>query len=396
MKLVFKKDDLLNAINIVSRAIPTRTTNPILECILFDAAGASIQLVANDTDLGIETEVEGSILESGKVALDAKLISEIIRKCDKGDSEIIISCDENYLAVIKSDNSVFKIQGRDGEEFPYLPEIEKENYISISQFTLKEVVRQTIFAAAPNDNNKMMGGEFIEVNNDSVKFTTLDGHRIAIRKIMMKDSYGIFNAIVPVRSLNEISKIVSGDNEKEIIIHFSKNHLLFEFDNTRVICGIIEGEYFRISHMISNDHDTKVTINKSELISNIDKSMIFVRESDHKPIILNISGNQMNISIKSSFGTMDGDIMCHKEGNDLKIAFNPKFLIDALRAIDDEEVNLYFTNSKSPCFIKDENEKYIYLILPVKVSSLGERKRNPYLQGPPLLLCLTRNYACLT
>jgi len=364
MKLIFKKEDLLNSINIVSRAIPTRTTNPILECILFDAE-KEIRLIANDMELGIETIAEGEIEEKGRIALDAKLINEIIRKTDSNESQIIIESDESYVTTIKSDNSEFKIQARDGNEFPYLPYIEKNGYISISQFTLKEVVKQTIFSAAINDNNKMMGGEYIEVKSDRVRFTTLDGHRISIRNISMKDSYGEEKAIVPVRNLNEISKIVSGDNEKEIIIYFSKNNLLFEFDKTRVVCGIIDGEYFKIDHMLSKDSETKIKINKNELINNIDRALIFVRENDHKPIIMTITENNMNINIRSSFGTMKGDILCNKEGKDLKIAFNPKFLIDALRAIDDEEVNLYFTNSKAPCFIRDDDEKYIYLILPV-------------------------------
>ena len=153
--------------------------------------------------------------------------------------------------------------------------------------------------------------------------------------------------------------------EKEVIIYFSDNHLLFEFDDTTVICGIINGEYFKINHMLSPDHDVKVRINKAKLISYIDRSLIFVRENDHKPIIINITNNNLNISIKSSFGTMDGDIECEKIGKDLKIAFNPKFLIDALRAIDDEEVDIYFTNAKAPCFIRDTEENYVYLILPV-------------------------------
>jgi len=364
MKLVFKKEDLLNGINIVSRAIPTRTTNPILECILFDAE-TEIKLIGNDMELGIETIVDGDIEEKGRIALDAKLINEIIKKTDSNESKIIIESDSSYLTTIKSDNSIFKIQARDGDEFPYLPYIEKNGYISISQFTLKEVVKQTIFSAAVNDNNRMMGGEYIEVKSDKARFTTLDGHRISIRNINMKDSYGEEKAIVPVRNLNEISRIVTGDNEKEIIIYFSKNNLLFEFDKTRVVCGIIDGEYFKIDHMLSKDSETKISINKNELINNIDRSMIFVRENDHKPIILTITDNNLKISIKSSFGTMDGDILCHKEGKDLKIAFNPKFLIDALRAIDDENVDLYFTNAKAPCFIRDDEEKYIYLILPV-------------------------------
>ena len=362
MKLTFIKEELLNGINIVSRAIPVRTTNPILECILFDASEGKIKLTANDMDLGIETIVAGEIIEPGKVALDAKLISDIVKKCE-GDVEITTGT--GFHSVIKSEDAVFHIQGRDGEEFPYLQKIEKKEYISISQFTLKEIVRQTMFSAALNDSNKMMGGEYIEVRGNKVRFTTLDGHRIAIRNVEMKEDYGMMKAIVPVRSLNEISKIVSGDNEKEIIIAFSRNHLLFEFDETTVICSVIDGEYFRIEHMISDNYETKISVNKSRLISYIDRSMIFIRENDHKPLILTMTEGNINLSIKSSFGSMDGNIECEKTGNDLKIAFNPKFLIDALRVIDDENVNLYFTGAKAPCFIRDAEKNYIYLILPV-------------------------------
>ena len=364
MKLLFRKEDIQNGINIVSRAIPSRTTNPILGCILINASAGEIKLTANDMDLGIETVVEGTIEEKGSVALEAKLLTDIIRKCDSPDSEISITTN-GLTTVIDADSSKFTIQGRDGEEFPYLPMIEKDSYMSISQFTFREIVRQTAFSASISDTNRMMSGELIEVKENTARFTTLDGHRISIRNVTLKDSYGEMKAVVPVRSLNEISRILSGDNEKEILIYFSRNHLLFEFDRTVVVCSLIEGEYFRIDHMLSRDSETRVRVSKQGFISLIDRAMIFIRENDHKPIILNISEDHINISIRSSFGTMDGDVPCSAEGKELKIAFNPRFLIDALRAIDDDQVDIYFTNAKAPCFIRDEKESYIYLILPV-------------------------------
>ena len=364
MKLSFRKEDLQSAVSIVSRAIPTRTANPILECILFDAEAAQIRLIANDLELGIETKAAGIIEERGKIALDAKLISEIIRKAE-GDGEITISSEPDLSVTIKSDGSVFRIQGRDANEFPYLTYVEKDHYITLSQFTLKDVVRQIMFSANLNDSNKMMGGANVEVNGTNVRFTTLDGHRVAVRNIEMKDDYGQITSILPVRSLNEISRIIPGDNEKEVAVFFSKNYALFEFDDTSVLTRVIDGEYFRIAHMLTKDHDTSIHVNKNRLISAVDRSMIFVRESDHKPIILNLTEEGINISIRSAIGAMDEDIPCEKKGRDLKIAFNPKFLLDALRVIDDEEVDLYFTNAKAPCFIRDEKESYIYLILPV-------------------------------
>lgn len=304
-------------------------------------------------------------MERGKIALDAKLFYEIIRKLPDSASEVIITSDERFNTTIACENAVFNIQGRDGEEFSYLPYIERDEYISLSQFALKEAIRQTIFSISPNDSNKMMAGELLEVKDDILKIVSLDGHRVSIRNITLKDHYNDHKVIVPGKTLSEISKILTGDNEKEILIFFSDNHILFEFDDTIVVSRLIEGEYFRIEHMLSSDYETRVKVNKRDFMDNIDRSMILIRDSDRKPIILNVEDHNVNMKVKSSFGSMNADVAAYKTGKDIKIGFNPKFFMDALRVIDDEEVELYMMNPKSPCFIKDEDGTYIYLILPV-------------------------------
>ena len=365
MKLEFKKDALLNGINIVSKAIPSRTTMSILECILIDADAGEIKLTGNDMELGIETKVEGSILERGKIALEAKLFYEIIRKLPDGDTPVTITSDNRFNTVIECENAVFNIQGRDGEEFSYLPYIERDQHISLTQFTLKEASRQTIFSISPNDSNKMMAGELLEVKDDFLKVVSLDGHRISIRNIQLKEHYDNHKVIVPGKTLSEISKILTGDNEKEVLIYFSKNHILFEFDDTVVVSRLIDGEYFKIDHMLSSDYETRVKLNKRDFMDNIDRAMILIRDSDRKPIIMNVEDSNVNMRVKSAFGSMNANVPAHKSGKDIMIAFNPKFLLDALRVIDDEDVELYMMNPKSPCFIKDEEGSYIYLILPV-------------------------------
>ena len=369
MKLTFQKTALLNGINIVLKAVPSKTTMPILECILIDASTDEIKLTANDMELGIETKVEGDILEKGKIALDAKLFSEIARKLSDSDSLVTIESDEKFNTVITCENSVFKIQGKDGEEFSYLPYIERNKNITLSQFSLKEVIRQTIFSISVNDSNKMMTGELFEVNGDTLRVVSLDGHRMAIRKIVLKDQYESTKVIVPGKTLNEISKILTGDNEKEVQIFFGANHILFEFDDTIVVSRLIEGEYFKVDQMLSSDYATKVSLNKKDFLDSIERASILIRENDKKPIILNIEDSKMSLKLNSSFGTMNAEILIHKTGQDLMIGFNPKFLSDALRIIDDEDVTLYMMNAKSPCFIKDEEENYIYLILPVNFNA---------------------------
>lgn len=363
MKLTFEKSDLLNAINIVLKAVPSKTTMSILECILVDASSGEIHLVGNDMELGIETVVAGSIFETGKIAIDAKLFSEIIRKLP--DSTVSLTADENYNVSIQCEKALFNISGKNGEEFSYLPQIEKENHICISQFTLKEIIRQTIFSIAPNDSNKMMSGELFQVNGNRLRITSLDGHRISIRKIEMKENYEEEKVVVPGKTLMEISKILSGDKDKEVLIFFSRNHILFEFDQTTVVSRLIEGEYFKVDQMISSDYETKLVLNKKDFLDCIERSILLVRETDKKPIILTIGDSEMEISMNSVIGSMKEEIPVNKTGQDIMIGFNPRFLMDALRVIDDEQVTLYMINSKAPCFIRDEKENYIYLILPV-------------------------------
>lgn len=369
MKLVCSKSNLLSGVQIVSKAVSNKTTMSILECIMVDASKGVITLTANDMDLGIETIIEGKIVENGFIALDAKIFLEIVRKLP--DSEITIETDSSYKTLITCEKSKFTIIGKSGEDFSYLPVVEKEDSIVISQFTLKEVVRQTIFSISDSDNNKMMSGELFEIRGNEMKIVSLDGHRISIRKIELKEEYAPKKVIVPGKTLNEVSKILPGGADNLVTISFTQKHIVFEFDNTTVVSRLIEGEYFRIDQMLSSDYETKVKINKKELLNCIDRATLLVKEGDKKPIIMNILDGSMELRINSLLGSMNEDIDIEKQGKDLMIGFNPKFLIDALRVIDDEEVELYMVNPKAPCFIKNPEETYIYLILPVNFSTVS-------------------------
>ena len=369
MKIVCTKSNLLSGVQIVSKAVPSKTTMSILECILLDTRNGEIKLTANDMELGIETIIEGEIIEKGMIALDAKIFLEIVRKLP--DNNITIETNDSYKTTITCEKAKFNIIGKSGEDFSFLPEIERNDSVILSQFTLKEIIRQTIFSIADNDNNKLMTGELFEINNDTLKVVSLDGHRISIRKILLKNSYENKKVVVPGKTLNEISKILSGDMDKDISIYFTDKHILFEFDTTIVVSRLIEGEYFKIDQMLSSDYETKVKINKKELLDCIDRATLLVKEGDKKPVIINISDGSMELKMNSTVGSMDEEIDITKEGKDLMIGFNPKFLIDSLRVIEDEEVDLYMVNPKAPCFIRNTEESYIYVILPVNFTTVN-------------------------
>ena len=369
MKIICSKTNLLNGVNTVSKAVPSKTTMSILECILIDATKGEIKLTANDMELGIETIIEGEIMEKGTIALDAKIFLEMVRKLP--DNDVTIETDPTYKATIICEKAKFNIVGKSGEDFSYLPQIERSESIMISQFTLKEVIRQTIFSIADNFTNKILTGELFEINGDILKVVSSDGLRISLRKIHLKDSYPAKKVIVPGKTLSEISKILSGDVDKDVSIFFTDKHILFEFDNTTVVSRLIEGEYLKIDNILSADYETKIKLNKKEFLGCIDRSTLLIKEGDKKPIILNILDENMELKMNSIVGSLDEELDISKMGKELMIGFDPKFLIDALKVIDDEEIEIKLLNSKAPCFIKDDEENYIYLILPVTFSNIN-------------------------
>ena len=195
MKIICSKTDLLNSVNIVMKAVSSKSTMPILECIVIEVKNDRIKLTGNDMELGIETMVKGEVLADGAVAINAKIFSDIIRKLP--DNAITIETDDAFMTHIRCEKAKFDIAGRNNDEFPLLPKIEKECFIELSQFSLKEIIRQTVFSISDNESNKIMTGELFEITGNELKVVSLDGHRISIRKITLKESYDPIKVIVP-------------------------------------------------------------------------------------------------------------------------------------------------------------------------------------------------------
>ncbi len=368
MKIICNKSDIMNGVNISLRAVPGKTTMPILDCIVIRANAQNIKFITNDMEIAIETIVDGIVVDEGSVAINAKIFAEIVRKLP--DSTITIETTNYYMTTIKCEKLEFTISTKSDEEFPAIPYVEKNDAIVMSQFSLKEIIRQTVFCISDNESQKLMTGELFEVNGDEFRVVALDGHRVALRKIHLKEKYKYTKAIIPGKTLNEIVKILSGELNDNVSIYFTANYVLFEFKNTIVLSRLIEGEYYKINQMISGEYETKLKVNRREFTDSIDRSTLLIRETDKKPIILDIKDYNMNLKVNSQIGSMNEDVEINKEGKDIAIGFNPKFLLDVLRVIDDEELYIYMTNSKAPCFIKNNDDTYIYLILPINFNSM--------------------------
>ena len=350
MKIICKKADLVKAVQTVSKAVPMKSSITILECILLRAEKEKITLTGNNLELGIETMMSGNIEEEGSIAIQAKVFGEIVRKLPEGD--VVLETGEKDQATVRCKKTKYNLAVKSAEEYTCIPDVERKNRVMISEFDLKEAIRQTIFSVADTTTKKAM-----------------TGHRISLRKVKLKKEYEPRKVIVPGKNLAEMIKIIGGDPEKEVAVYFTENHIQFEIENTRAISRLIEGEYLKVEQLLSKDYGTKIKVQKKELQECIDRAGLLLKDDAKKPIILNIEENILSLEVASNMGSMNESMFIVKEGEKLRIGFNPKFLLEMLRVIDDEEVFMYFTNAKTPCTVRDEKDSYVYLVLPVNLSA---------------------------
>ncbi len=363
MKVLCKKELLLKALNTVSKAVSQRTTMEILKCIVLKTSENELVLTANDQILGIEKRIEAEVENEGVIAINASLIINLINTLPE--SNVCFETSSQNTVKITCENKKSVIPYLNADDFIQLPKVDENNFIKVSQFTVREMINKVNFATSASDINSAMNGINIEVNKNKLRMTALDGHRVAIRNSELKEEYSKFSAIVPANSLNNISKITTGDSDEIMTICFSKNHIMFEFEKTKVISRVIDGEYFKIDSLLKEVGKTKFDINRKEFLECLNYFMNFTSESDKKPVIMKIKDNELSLNLKSNRGQAEDHLLIHKDGKDLKIAFNPKLLIDALRVIEDENVTLSMVEFNTPCIIKDEEENYTYIVLPV-------------------------------
>lgn len=363
MKFICSKSELAKAVSIALRAVPSKTTSSILESILITADEQGISLQSNNMDLGIYTVCTGMVIVPGKIALEAKLFSEIIRKLP--DNDIIIETTDTYQALITCEKLNYTLAAKPGDDFIPIPIPEKNNPVTLSQYTLRQIINQTLCTVIVGDSSNVLTGELFEIQNDMFRVVALDGHRVSIRRIALKEDFGKIRTIIPGKTLSEISKILNGNTEDEVTMYFSDNFAVFEFDSTIVVSRILEGEFYNVDNMISNDYMTKITISRRGLIDCIERATLLVKEVEKRPLVFSISDNQMDIRINTPLGSMNESIDISKDGKNIRIGFNPRLMGEILRVIDDDVISMYFNTAKSPCFIKDDNQAYVYVILPI-------------------------------
>lgn len=367
MKIKCAKSVLIDYINIVNKAVTGRTTLPILECILLTADENGFRLLANDLELGIETKnIDAEIEKFGSVALNAKMFNDIIRSLP-GET-VSISVNEQYITLIKSGKSEFKILGLSGEEFPYLTEVEREQEYIVPAVTLRDMIRQTIFSVSKDESKTYMTGELFEISDNILSIVSVDGFRVSLCTFGLEAEIPDISAILPAKTLDEISKILPQEDASEVSIYFTEKHALFDMENCRVVSRLIEGEFMNYRNVFTEDYTTIINVDREQLSSSIDRSSLISRDSKKMPVKLSIAGGRLVITSNTELGNAYDEMSVEQDGVDLEIAFNPKFITDVLKQISEERITMQFTTPLSPCIIKGvESRDFKYLILPLRL-----------------------------
>jgi len=364
MKIICSKEDLLEGINVVQKAVSTKTTLPILEGILLEADD-KLKMTGNDLEIGIECYVNADIQRKGSIVLNSKMFGDIVRRLPE--SEVLMEVKENNKVVIECENSLFEIKGISPEGFPQLPSIERENGIKISQKILKDMIKQTIFAVSVDENRPVLTGSLFEYKDGNLAIVSIDGYRLAMRKINPDNEVQDRNLIIPGKTLNEIARIIQPIDD-ELSIYTAGNQILFDMGNCILVSRLIEGEYLNYTGIIPKEYETKVTVNVKDLLACFERvSLVITNDERRYPVQLNISDEMIVITSNTEIGNAREEIRIEMEGKKQAISFNPRYFIEALRVIDNETVSICFTSNVGPCIIKPlQGDSFIYLILPIR------------------------------
>ena len=369
MKFVCYKDKIIKALNSVVKGVASKTTMPILEGILIQTNDNEIKLTTYDLEIGIEYVIESEVKEQGSTVVNAVMFSEIIRKLP--DTQIYISLNDKNLLQIECEGSLYKLATMNPEEFPELPKIEIENSIELEQNTLKNMIRKTTFAVSTEETRPIFTGCLIETDNNKLNLVAVDGFRLALRSVYLNKKTNNFNAVIPGKTLNELNKILL-DSFEPVKIGISKNQALFEMDNCKVVTRILDGEFLNYRNVIPSNWETRIRVNKANLQDCFERISLISSSSIEKekkyPVKVQVDIGKVTISCTNQTGDAKEEMYISTEGKNLEAGFNPKYFLDSLKVIDDEEIYVEFGTSISPCLIKStESNDYVYMILPIRI-----------------------------
>ena len=367
MKFICSRDRLMEAISIVQKAVSTRSTLPILDGILIEASSIDgVTLTGYDLETGIEAHLDSDVTENGAIVIHSRLFGEIVRKLP--DNQVLIESNAQMQISIESGSSVFSIKGMSAEGFPKIPVVADAEKITLPQNLLKDMIRQTIFAVSTDESRPTLNGCFFTCDGFAIEMVAIDGFRLALRKQVIGDDLPVMKYIIPGKALHEVGRILGG-KDTDLVVYSSSNHILFDTGKVRVVSRLIQGEYMNYRAILPKTSNTTLLVSPVAMLEAMERaSLIIISEDRRCPVQLAMPDDEtLVISASTELGTLREEIPVTISGEKIEIDFNPRYFIDALRAIDKEEISIIFNGSNGPCVLKPtEGEDFSYLVLPLR------------------------------
>lgn len=366
MKTIVKGAELANAVLKVSKAVSTKTPNMILEGIKLSCKGDNLILFATDMEISIEKTLHADTFMEGEIVVPGRLFAEFVKKLEAEDDIEISLNDDGKLKICYGEAEGF-MQTMSAEDFPVIKKDLNKNSFTIKQKDFRDVINKTAFSCSTDGSRPVLQGCLMEVEGDVMSLVALDGFRLAICKKRVSDVFGNISAIIPARALVEITRLIENEEENVTVI-IQDNALLLNIDNTVFITRLLEGSYIDYKKIVPHEFVTSFRVNKNTLYNSVERAAIVARALKNT-VKFDVKENVLNVSSNSEYGNVNENVIINLDGKDLTILFNSKFILDALRVIDDEFVNFNLNSPIAPCVIKpygEDDEEYLYLILPLR------------------------------
>lgn len=364
MKLKIEKGELQKKVALASSAISQKVSMPILTKMVIVAENDEISLHGTDLSMGVVASVDGEVLEGGRIAVESKVFTDVVKKMPEG--TLTVKTDEDGNVVVSNGKVRLKLSCADAENYPYMEFHDMETVALVKECELKNALKSVLFSLATDASDKKMTGAHLVIQDKDLTLTCLDGHRIAIFKLAMEQPVAqMIDCIVPGLFLGKLQSMLS-TKEEPVAISIGNTHIQFKINGAVFTSRLIEGSYYNVGQMIAVDAKIRMRINKTDFLDAVDRASLFVNEGDNKPVILDIT-DTLRISIKAACGQMEEVVDAEKEGDEkpLRIGFNPRFILESVGKIDDEDISIEVSGPKTPCVIR--GEEYLYLVLPVNI-----------------------------
>ena len=367
MKLLVNGNDLSNAVMKVSKAISVKTTNPILEGIKMTVKGDELTLSATDMEIAIEKTIKTDTFEEGVSVIPGKLFAELTKKLEGEDQVELMIGDDRKLKITYGQSQVY-LSTLNADEFPNIKKDLREKAFSLLQKDFKDLINKTVFSCSTDESRPILKGELFSVKDNELTCVALDGFRLAVAKKKINNSTSDFKIVVPARAVSEIARLLDKDDEEITLVSEDKS-LMIEVDGTVFITRLLEGEFINYEQIIPREFTTTVRVGRTAFYNSLERASVVAKEAKNL-IKLEIKDNNIKISSNSETGNVNENVIVNIDGLDLNIAFNSKYICDALRAAGDEFVVMYLNSSISPCVIRPySGDDYLYLILPIRINS---------------------------